>query len=298
MSGLECLNAISERLITYAIGKSGGKGLSDRELYQNFLHDYLSHGGSVLTGKPYVTASVCLKLSFCADWIPKLLLNTSEPWLVQDLSSLQICLIGALAHEDPVFCNHLKEILARYRSYTSPGRAVFAENLFQTTFGKASIERHFQALDSLEMYELLSLICRTGSAAMVKLFMSFGLEINGGNWHENMLGNAVAGGKMNIVRILLESGANGFLAIRFFIRYSQDFSDIFLRNTIEMLIENAIPASIDLWNDPCLAIFESNRVHRCYPRVFEHLLDRNSLGSPTSIYLRSKIISLYTLNFG
>ena len=112
--------------------------------------------------------------------MPDILLNLSESWLVNELSSYQICLIGALANVDAAFCDQLKEKLAIYHSPTSLSRKNSAGVLFETSFGPASIESHFRALQRTfppEMYQFLYLLCKRGSAAMLKLFLDIGFDV-------------------------------------------------------------------------------------------------------------------------
>ena len=214
------------------------------------------------------------------DWIPDFLFSASEPWLVDDFSSLQICYIGTLALVDAVFCDRLKKILASYYSPPSLHRTRSADHLFETTFGPASIESHFGTLAPYEMYTFLSCLCRTGSVAMIKPFIDLGVDINGSVSYNrrvsynNMLGTAAAIGNVDIVNMLLEAGANGSLAIKNFLDHSENFPDTLFTSLLELLVENARPASFKYNNDPLLAVIRSRRALRSYPTTPKILLDR------------------------
>ena len=105
------------------------------------------------------------------NWIPGLLFKSPQPWLLDDFSSLEICLIGIVARVDAVFRDQLKRELANYRPPPSLSRTNFADNLFEATFGYASIERHFRTLSNWDQRQLLKISCRTGPSSMVKPFI-------------------------------------------------------------------------------------------------------------------------------
>ena len=208
------------------------------------------------------------------DWIPDYLQDPLEPWLVDDLSSSQICLIGTLAHVDAVFSDRLRKELASYRSPASATRPSFGDYLFETTFSAASIQHHFRKLKHFKKDDLMSLLCRTGSTTMLKPFIDIGVDVNQDSFYRNMLGHAAAAGNLDIFYMLLEAGANSSLAIPTFLRYCEHLSDTLFRRLIEILVENARPAPFDRYTDPLLAIIESSRALCCYPRAPEILLDR------------------------
>ena len=208
------------------------------------------------------------------DWIPDYLQDPSEPWLVDDLSSSQICLIGTLAHVDAVFSDRLRKELASYRSPASATRPSFGDYLFETTFSAASIEHHFRKLEHVEKYALMSLLCRTGSTTMLKPFMDIGVDVNQDGLGPNVLGYAAAEGNLDIVYMLLEAGANSSLAISTFLHHSEHLSDTLFRRLIELLVETSRSVSFEKYADPLLAIIQSSRALCCYPRAPEILLDR------------------------
>ena len=254
----------------------------DLGVVQRYLNSYMSHGGNIWTAECSITDLLSINHRFSIGWIPELLLNTSETWLVDDLSPIQICLIGISAHVDTVFREWLKRILASYRSPYSLDRVSFAEHLFETTFGKASIERHFRTLHPVPMYSLFSFLCRTGSVSMIELLIYDGFDVNGHdhpyvnqlNENENPLGFAAAEGKMENVYMLLEAGANGSLAIRTFLKESKHLSDALFKRCLGILVDNARPASDEYFSDPLLAIIKSSRALCSYPEAPGILLDR------------------------
>ena len=252
-------------------------------LFQGCVRRFLASGGEVLVAKSNCFKQIFMGI-FCLkplpvgriEWIPDFLFGASEPWQVNDMSPLQICCIGTLARSDAVFRDRLKKDLARYYSPTSLRRTHSADHLFEAYFGPASIESHFRTLDSDEMYEFLSFLCRTGSVAMIKPFIDFGVDVNGNEWHRNnMLGNAAAAGNVDIVKMLLEVGADGSLAIPMFLNTYHSLSDPLFRSLLELLVESARPAPFHPSRDPLIAVIESSRVLRSYPMAAEILLNRN-----------------------
>lgn len=249
--------------------------LAEQDLLRNDVNKYVKHGGQILTAQSDVFELVFIyDPRGRIDWIPDFLSNSSEPWLIDDFSSVQICLIGTLAHVDAVFRNRLKKELASYRSPASLGRTPFADNLFEITFGIASIESHFRTLNHRHLYAFLSLLCRTGSISMMKIFVDVGFDVNGGDWFWNLLGSAAAAGNMEVVCMLLEAGANGSLALTTFLDGNKHLSDALFRRLLGMLVENARPTSFEPVADPVLGILASRRALHFYPQAPEILLNR------------------------
>ena len=209
------------------------------------------------------------------NWIPDLLFKSSEAWLVDDLSSFEICLIGMIAHVNAVFRDHITKELASYRSPALFGKLPFANNLYETRFGKASIESHFRTLDSYEMSAILSLCCRTGPASMMKLLIDIGVCVLIDDGFGEVLGQAAAVGNMEFVYMLLEAGANSSKAFDFFLPCSDHLSDTRFKRILEILVEKARPASLtQSHNDPLLAVIKSSRALHFHPKAPEILLNR------------------------
>ena len=240
------------------------------KLLQNCVHRFLASGGQVLVAESDCFEQIFKHISLYKylpvgriDWIPDLLFGASEPWQVDEMCSFQICCIGTLARSDTVFCDRLKKELASYYSPASLLRTCSADHLFQISFGPASIERHFHTLDPNEMYGFLSLLCRTGSVAMLKPFIDFGVDVNGNSWYNsNMLGHAAAVGNVDIVNRLVEAGANGSLAMEVFLEKSISLSDTHFRNLLGLLVESARPVPLHHHSDPLLAVIKSSRALR------------------------------------
>ena len=240
------------------------------------MHSFLASGGRVLAAESFCFQRIFIDLKIGRiDWIPGFLFNVSEPWLVDDFSSLQICCIGILAHVDAVFCDRLKKELASCYSPPSLHRTRSADHLFETIFGRASIENRFRALTSYETLEFLAILCISGSLATLKPFIDLGVDVNEGGGYNNMLGNAAAVGNVDIVHLLLEAGANGSLAIKVFLRKSDPLPNALFTSLLELLVENARPASFGRHDDPLLEIISSSRALRSFPMAPEILLNCN-----------------------
>lgn len=256
-------------IIHYQTDREGGPQYN-RDLRISLLKKYTDHGG-----KFFIHDSIYPVFNlFAIDLIPHCVFDTLEPWLVDDLSPFHICLIGTLAHVDAEFCSRLKKELASYRSPASPGPPSFADHLFEITFGMASIKSHFHTLGRDQMSYLLALLCKTGSASMMKLFLEIGVSVEEDDSTYSLLGHAAAAGNKNVVRMLLEAGANGSLAIVTFLRNSEHLSDALFRHYLQLLIDNARPTAFDISENPLLEILMSRRALCHYSRAPEILLDR------------------------
>ena len=272
---MECLKSSREFCLSVLRPRVWENVLHDQDLLRNDINNYVKHGGQILTAQSDIFERFFINdPRGRLDWIPDFLSNSSEPWLIDDFSSLQICLIGTLAHVDAVFRNRLKRELASYRSPASLGRTHFADNLFEITFGTASIENHFRTLDGYQRSKFLSVLCRKGSISMMKIFIDLGVDVHGGYWNWNLLGSAAAAGNMEIVCMLLEAGANGSLALKRFLDENKHLSDALFRRLLGMLVENARPTSFEPVDDPVLSILASRRALHFYPQAPEILLTR------------------------
>ena len=236
----------------------------------------MKHGGKFLQAESYAFERMFLSSrNGHIDWIPDLLFNTSEPLLVDDFSSIQICLIGTLAYVDAVFRNRLKKELASYHSPASSCRTPFGDHLFETNFSIMSIESHFQTLDRSQTYSFLKCLCRTGSVSMMKPFIDIGIDVNGGGLRKNLLGHAAAVGNVDMVYMLLKAGANGSFAIKTFLDSSKALPNAPFRRLLGLLLENARHASFVFSKDPLLVVIRSSRALYSYPKAPEILLERD-----------------------
>lgn len=269
-SNSKCLKTFRDHLLSYILLQH----LNDREL-RKYVHSYLRHGGKMWTTESRVFRDLFIRYKIGhMDWIPDLLSNASEPWLVEELSSLQICLIGTFARVDAVFSNWLKKEMASYRSAASSYRTPSVDHIFETTCSPASIESRFRTLEYDLMYDLLSLLCRRGSFAMIKPFIEIGVDVNGGREYHNLLGLAAVAGNMDIIYMLLEAGANGSLAVETFLDQSKHLCEEDFRRLLKLLIENARHVPIECWDDPLEAVIKSSRALCSCPEVPKILLDR------------------------
>ena len=262
-----------ERLTLLTMGDA-----SLENLLLQHAHKYLQHGGRIMEAESKVFNHLFVYRSEAGRiaWIPDFLFDASEPWLVDDFSSLQICCIGTLARIDAVFCDRLKKELASCCSPPSLHRTRTPDDLFEINFGPASIESHFRTLNTHEMYIFLSFLCETGSAAMIKPFIDLGVDVNIGHGFRNLLEHAATVGNVDIVNMLLDAGANGLLAIKVFLFGSKNLPDALFTSLLELLVENARPASFKLgpFDDTLHALIHSSRALRCYPMAPKVLLDR------------------------
>lgn len=188
-NGLPGLMHVMRNVLTWS------RDYDEQDFLRDYIHSYMKHGGD-----PSETQSLIIHGSTSVyrgriDWIPESLITSSEPWLVDDFSSLELCLIGAFAQVDAVFRGRLKKKLFSYRSPVLANGVASIDDLFETTFGTASIESHFHALDKRSMYQISSLVSRTGSTSMMKFFIDMGIDVNETHWQDNLLGCAAVGGK-------------------------------------------------------------------------------------------------------
>ena len=253
-----------------------------QELFRNHLHTYLDHGGKLLQ----VFDNVLFRGPGSIYWLPELLFRSSESWTVDELSPVQICLIGALARVDTRFRKLLKSYLASCRSSFYPDHASSTDRLYECNFGTDSIVRHFRMLEGYDSLQLLKLLCRTGSASMLQIFVETGIGVDW--YHRNMypysatlLGVAAARGDIDLVHLLIRAGMNGLQSLQVLLKHGQSLSsDPFHREILVLLVENAAPPlpPINLRDsDPLetLCTGSGERALVLYPEVVQTLLNRH-----------------------
>ena len=235
--------------------RGGGKFLSCPDLFKKvMLHHWL---GSITSVLEYLFIS-------------------SEPLLLDDLSSMQRCILGIASHVDARFRDRLKKEIASYRSPYSSNRSNLQESMFEAFFGIDPIVSLFHTLGEEDMYMLLSALCRTGSVSMVNILLDFGIDLNGRDYWSNPLGNAAARGHLDVVHMLLKAGANGALAINCFLTGSTNLSDHAFKHLLELLVDNSLPfPSTDFFYDPLMDTLNSDRALALHPKAPEILMDRN-----------------------
>lgn len=252
------------------------------EFLQEPVRTYLQHCGNLFTER-YPHDSTLHALLLCtgastAKLVSRGLFHLSESWTVDELSSFGICFLGAVAHVDPEFRTGLKKCLGSYRSPLLAAGTIYADSLYEATFGIASVLGHFHRLDSYDSRMLLSALCRLGTLSMLRPFIDGGVDLNAGTGNRNMLGNAAAAGNLDIVCMLIERGANGASALSHFIFDGKNLSDGLYKHLLELLVENSRPMSFRSFiEDPLWSIIGSPRALSAHPEAPEILFHRKVL---------------------
>ena len=247
------------------------------DLLQIQVRIYLQHGGNLFTDDLFRLQNLLLSRGQgAANWIPGCLFQSSGSCTIDDLSSLEICFLGTLAHVDSAFRYRLKAYLTSYRSPLLAAGTIYADSLLESTFGMASVLSHFYRLDREESGEFLVTLCRTGTPSMLRPFIDIGIDLNGAISHFNMLGNAAAVGNLDIVSVLVERGANGAQALFSFLNGSKDLPDGLFKHLLELLLENSRPTSFAYfhYDDALLSIIRSSRALSSHPKAPEILFRR------------------------
>ena len=249
------------------------------DILQNYLRIHFQHGGNLFTRRPWWELILQDLLYSCelgtTNLIAECLFQSSEFWTVDELSSIGICYLGAVAQTDPGFRTRLKAYLASHCSPLLAAGTIYADSLFESTFGIASVLRHFHGMGEWESSTFLAALCRTGIPSMLTPFIDTGIDLNNGDVSNNMLGNAAAMGNLDTVCMLIESGANGALALYIFIDHGEKLSYGLFKHLLELLVENSRPTSFrSVWYDALRQIIESSRALLTHPKAPEILFRR------------------------
>ena len=253
------------------------------DILQKCVRIYLQHGGNLFTGgidqgfHHYITLQRLLL--YCgpgtANSVPESLFHSSELLTVDEFSSFGICLLGTVAGVNSGFRTRLKTYLASYRSPLLAAGTIHADSLLESTFGMASVLRHFHGMPNWEVEIFLAALCRTGTPSMLRPFIDTGIDLNNSFNYDNILGNAAAMGNLDIVCMLMESGANSALAIHVFISNSTKLSDKLYKHLLELLVENSRPTSFEsVRYDALFAVIQSSRALLSHPEAPAILIRR------------------------
>ena len=250
-----------------------GATLSE-DFLQHCVRIYLQHGGNLLTEESLLFSCGQGALK----WISESYLQSIKDLTVDELPPSGICLLGILAQVNPEFRTRLKACLASYRSPLLAAGTSYADSLLESTFGIASVLSHFHRLDRWESRKFLAVLCRTGFPSMLRPFIDAGVDLNDDDCYTNMLGNAAAGGNLDMVRTLMEIGANSALSLFSFIHNDWALSDELYKHLLELLLETSRPTSFQqLCCDALLSVMESSRALLSHPKAAEILFYRKVL---------------------
>ena len=259
----------------------------EKDRLLRFLHTYIDSGGKFFTGNKVYFHLIFFgsNSSMSIECIPGLLFRSSELWMLEDLSSLEICLIGTLAGVDMEFQGRLKEYLMCCRSCFLAGRTFSANSLFESTFGTVSVIGHFQNLQDHEKMNFLRLLCKTKSVSTTARNLldtwTDSRTIKRDGW--DLLGTAVIAGNIDMVHPLLNAGANAISALAYIFEY--DCPDIANEPLLWLLVDNAKPELLKGFLDPVESVLR-NRLGKIIPsfiiNIIGALLARN-------IYLIGKL---------
>ena len=252
--------------------------LSEGDL-ENCIRTYLQHGGNLFTRGLFQEEALQYLLLYhrpgTVKFVSESFFHSSQSLTVDELSSLGICFLGSVARVNPEIRTRLKAYLASYRSPLLAAGTIYAETLLESTFGTASVLRHFHRLEAWHSRLFLAGLCRTGTPSMLRPFIDTGIDLNDKDDFCNMLSNAAAVGNIDIVSILLESGANGALALDPFFLYGIELSDGLFKHLLELLVESSRPTSFeDMSCDALYAVINSSRALSTHPKAPEVLIRR------------------------
>ena len=110
---------------------------------------------------------------------------------------------------------------------------------------------------------------------MLRPFLDTGIDLDGDHSACSMLGYAASVGNLDVVRMLIERGANGTPALADLIHCGKDLSDELFKHLIELLVECSRPTSfLGFYDDALVAIIECPRALLTHPEAPEILIRR------------------------
>ena len=284
------LTSYSDDLISSVAESSFNRS---NEGFKSLLFKFLEHGGTLLGEKGPLIREIgtrtegSLNTFINMNWIPDLLYRSSEVWLVNDLSSLEICLIGTLAIVDTRFQKHLKKHLMKFQSPFFSNGASNVNSMIRLLSDTASIMSHFHKLQVSERRLFLVNLCGTGSASMMKLYIDTGIDVDKETRSgRSLLSHAAIAGNTDVVHLLLDVGANAALASAEYIAWNSLVLNELCEQMLWLLIEHAQPARLEECRDPLEELIRhigSTHNRHPTPELLETMLARK-------LYFRGKLV--------
>lgn len=215
--------------------------------------------------------------------IPHCLFFRKTSWEVEDLAPIDRWLIAVLAHTDGDFLSSLRQYLASYHSPFTNAAQSIADAIIQSSFGIDMIIDQVKDAPADNRLEFFKLVIAKGTISMLRPFLDAGIVVDEGDWYgnTNLLGWAAAKADLDMVQALLDVGANGALALPYFLGHSENHPASRFDNLLSLLIEKISPISftedLDRFPDPLLSVLKSDRAYEACPQAVNVLLDNGAL---------------------
>ena len=250
---------------------------------EQHLKWYVENGGPIL----------CLK----SHWLPRMIsqltrnipnifvdlcLRTKEPWCVDKFSPAIICLIGAFAHSDFNFRTRIQVKLSEYHMLADSDGMNRMSAVFDSQFGLSSFTSRLQTMGRADLDALVEILCQTTSVSVLRFLMEAGLDVDHprhvhkhDHFRRPLLGRVAAAGRLDVVMLLLEAGANCAFAVPAFLDDSDRLADAIFKEILQALLNGvkSQPSASD-GRGAVLVIMESRRALTFCPEAPEILLDK------------------------
>jgi len=232
------------------------------------------------------------------------LFRQPEPWTTDELLPIDRWLIGLLAHTDERFHRALQCYLRSYRSpFCSPG----TPSQLDTVFNVDVIVAEVQGAPTKDRIELLKILSKWGTGAMLTPFLGAGFDINETTANElvpslrlNYLGKAVRWANPETFRTLLDAGAAPTWALIYLSRYPTALPPTRYPNSrremILTLAERAEPEHLAQREEDMLSLLlRSDEVREYCPTAADRLIDKFFLQPNISRPKATKLLNSYVL---
>ena len=208
-----------------------------------------------------------LEGGFGFDVVPNIILNYSQPWVVEDLGSSSVWYIGILAYSDRTFFRILRSCLLRSECSvpTAPDASV-AESILHSIFGIDAVVSQVLDASMKERNRFICTLIEKGTTSMLEPFVDAGLDLDEDSILRNYLGLSAKLGKLDFFNMLVDAGANGARAIPYFCRYAYELEDPVFKSLVSRMLDRATADVAFKYNfvycfeDPLRSVLTSNRI--------------------------------------
>lgn len=239
--------------------------------------------------------STIVKSTLGFEGIHDCLFRQPEPWLIDDFTMSEIWYITVLAHTDRAFRKVFQDYLHCYRSPSNRLETVTSDHILKTTFDIATVVDQVKNASPNERNDFLNTLALKGSLPMVAPFFNANIDPDGSGIRKNPLRNASACGKLDVIDMVTDGGAN---CIQAYPRFCET-TNLDVSKYPKLLESMAVPRGMTphrfAWTDPVNAMLKMDHAMESHGDVLMKLLEHGLFwprlihGSPNVYHCNSYV---------
>ena len=205
------------------------KWIGTRDLKSSLrkFNDLFLASGAVVFGDSEQTSTLSKFVSgpLGFECMSDCLLGQVESWVLEDLASIDVWLIGIWSYANHAFRKQLEQHLESYKSPFKVSRERWRNRVFYSLLCVKNIVIQVQQAPRNLRVQFLHILSRHGTEAMFKPFLDAGIDVNEGHLWNNYLCASASNQNLPIFNLLVRAGASTALALRSFYTYSYIYDE-------------------------------------------------------------------------